>query len=73
MSVAEFTLRLVAETSTTLTLGWTPPAGIQWYLFYADGERMSNAAPVDKNGKAKDSVKFAKGHDQYQVVAVVRR
>lgn len=67
-----FTLRLVAETATTITLGWTPLAQTQWYLFYADGVRVANAAPVDKNGKVKNSVKFSKGSDLYQVVAVVR-
>ena len=38
-------LHLISETTSTLTLGWTPPDGIEWYLFYAGDTRVR--APQD--------------------------
>lgn len=67
------TLTKIAETSSTLTLGWTPPADAEWYLFYADSKRVSNAAAVDKNGNVKSSVKFSKGAATYYVVCTTKQ
>ena len=32
------TLTKVSETSSTITLGWTPPANVGGYVFYANGQ-----------------------------------
>lgn len=65
-------LRQIAETSTTFTLGWDQVPNAEWYLFYADGRRLSNAPAIDKNGNPKVTIKFLKGDDQYEVVAMTR-
>ena len=58
------TLTKIAETNTTITLGWAPVAGCLGYVFYADGARVSNSwDPL------KSSIKFSKGATQYKVVA----
>lgn len=36
-------LTKIAETATSITLGWTPPAGCVGYVLYADGIRKSNS------------------------------
>jgi hypothetical protein len=66
-------LRKLSETAATVTLEWEPPAGVEWYVFFAAGVRVSNAAPVDRNGVVKSTVRFSKGADPYEVVAIVRR
>lgn len=66
------TLTKISETSSTITLGWTPPAGSEWYLFYADSKRVSNAAAVDKNGVPKTQIKFSKGAATYYVVCITK-
>lgn len=35
-------LTVIAETSSTITFGWTPPAGAFGYVFYVDGTRVSS-------------------------------
>jgi hypothetical protein len=42
-------LTKIAETSTTITLGWTPPAGAVGYYFFADGVRVSNSTKADQS------------------------
>lgn len=66
------TLTKLSETPTSITLGWTPPAGVEWYTFFVNGVRVSNAAPVDKNGVVKNSIKFSKGVEPYEVAAICR-
>lgn len=66
------TLRKVAETSTTITLGWDQIPSAEYFLFYAADKRVSNAPAVDKNGAPKTSIKFSKGQEPYEVVAVLR-
>lgn len=41
-SVAPLQLTVISQTSTKVTLGWTPPAGIAGYEFTLDGKRVSN-------------------------------
>src|SRR5262245_47851053 len=67
------TLTKLSETATTITLGWTPPANVGGYVFYADGQAVSVATASDKNGPRK-SVKFSKTNPGplFQVAAVVR-
>lgn len=65
-------LRKLSETSTTLTLGWDVVAMAQWYLFYADNARVSNAPAFDKNGVPKTSIKFNKGDEPYEIVCITR-
>src|SRR6185295_962015 len=36
-------LTKIAETDTTITLGWTPPANCVGYVLYANGVRKSNS------------------------------
>jgi len=36
-------LSVVAKTQLKLTVSWTPPAGAAGYVFYRDGERVSNS------------------------------
>lgn len=66
-------LRKVSDTSTTIVLGWDPPVGVEWYLFYAGGKRVSNDAPVDKNGTVKNTIRFSKTPTPWEVVAITRR
>lgn len=70
--MSDLALSKVAESSTTITLGWTPPSDVQWYVFFAAGTRVANAAPVDKNGVVKNSIKFSKGAAPYEVAAMCR-
>lgn len=58
-------LRKVAETATTITLGWDPVPGADGYLFYADGARVSRT--FDPKRK---TVKFSKGPSSFVVEAV---
>jgi hypothetical protein len=41
--MADMPLTKLAETPSTLTLGWTPPVGAVGYVLYADGVRTSNS------------------------------
>lgn len=70
------TLTKIAETNSTITLGWTPPAGIEWYLFYAAGTRVANGSPLyesgSRKGQQRDEVKFSKPGEPYQVVGVTK-
>lgn len=65
-------LRKLAETTTTITLGWDQVPNAEWFLFYAKNVRVSNAPAKDKNGVAKTSIKFNKGDEPYEVVAITR-
>lgn len=66
-------LRKISETTSDIVLGWDPPEGVEWYLFYAGGKRVSNAAPIDKNGTVKNRVRFSKTLTPQEVVAITRR
>ncbi len=48
-------VNLISETSTTITLGWTPPAEANSYKFFANGVQVANS----QNG-TKSQVKFSK-------------
>jgi hypothetical protein len=52
---SELPLTVVSETSTTITLSWTPPANATGYKFFANGALVANS----QNG-AKSQVKFGK-------------
>lgn len=58
-------LTKVSETSSKITLGWTPVPGCIGYVFYADDTRVSNTWDPTKN-----QVTFAKGPAEFRVVAV---
>jgi hypothetical protein len=53
-------LSKLSETSSTITLGWTPPAGADAYAFYANGQVASVATRSNKDGSPRSSVKFSK-------------
>lgn len=59
-------IRKVAETATTITLGWDPVPGADGYRFYSAGVLRSKT--MDPSRK---TVKFAKGQEPYKVEAVV--
>jgi hypothetical protein len=59
------TITKVSETSTKITLGWTPVAGCLGYAFYADGTRVSNTWDWNKS-----QITFSKGPAQFKVVAL---
>ena len=63
----------ISETTNNITLGWNPPIGVEFYLFYAGGKRVSNAPPVDKNGHIKNMVQFSKAPSPWEIVAVIRQ
>lgn len=69
------TLSKLSETSSTITLGWTPPAGVDVYAFYAAGKRVSTGDSKNKDGTPRTSVKFSKTTPgpPFEVVAVMRR
>jgi len=68
------TLTKLSETSSTITLGWTPPAGVGGYVFYANGQVVSVATANLKDGTARKDVKFSKTSPgpPYEVAATVR-
>ncbi len=59
--MTDLPLHVVAETARTITLGWEPPVGVEWYTFWRDGVRVANAPPADKAGVVKRTVRFSKG------------
>lgn len=54
------TLTKIAETSSTITLGWTPPAGVGGYVLYANGQVASVATANNKDGTPRNEAKFSK-------------
>jgi hypothetical protein len=54
------TLTKITETSSTITLGWTPPASVDAYVFYANGQVVSVATANNKDGSPRKEVKFSK-------------
>ncbi len=67
-------LSKLSETSTTITLGWTPPSGVGGYVFYANGQIVAVATKNLKSGELRNSVKFSKTSPgpPFQVAAVCR-
>lgn len=65
-------LTKLSENDDTVTLGWTPPSGVEWYTLYANYERVSNHAPISKDGVVYRQTRFDKGKEPMQVVATVR-
>lgn len=68
------TLTKLAETRSTLTLGWTPPASVECYAFFANGIKASTADDLNKDGSPRSSVKFSKRvpGPPFDVIALVR-
>jgi hypothetical protein len=68
------TLTKIAETTGTITLGWTPPPDAHSYVFYAKGKRVTQGTPFyergDRKGQARDRVEYAKGGEPYEVAAL---
>lgn len=58
-------IRKVAETATTITLGWDPVPGADGYRFYSAGVLRSKT--MDPNRR---TVKFSKGQEPYKIEAV---
>lgn len=67
------TLNKISETSTTLTLGWTPPQGVGGYVFYAAGAAVSTGSPNLKDGSPRKSIKFDKTRSPFAVAATCYR
>lgn len=69
-------LRKVAETGTTITLGWTAPPDAQVYCFYANGVRVSTGTALytsgSQKGKPREQVQFGKTGEPYEVAATCR-
>lgn len=67
-------LRKIAETSSTITLGWTPTAGAGGYVLYAGGQVVSVATRNLRDGSPRSSAKFSKTNPgpPFHVIAVVR-
>lgn len=66
-------LQVVSDIGTSRTYRWDPPSGVEWYIAFADGERVTNAPPIDKNGNVVKTMKFFKGTEPHEVVAIIRR
>lgn len=62
---------MIAENHDVITLGWTPPKGVEWYTFFENHKRVSNSPPADKNGAVKKQAVFARLFP-IQVVAIVQ-
>lgn len=64
----------IAETSGTITLGWTPPAGIGGYVLYAKGQSVSVATARLKDNSLRKEAKFSKTNPgpPFQVSAICR-
>ena len=66
-SIDSFELRLLSETSTTITLGWTPQPGFG-YLFSAGGVLVSRTSDPSRS-----SVRFTKvASGNYEVAVIVK-
>lgn len=65
-------LRVVAQTNTTITLGWTPPPEIIGYRFSREGYVKPDGTPRYSHTFNPDTsqVKFAKDADWYHVEAL---
>jgi len=61
-----FTVRLVSQTSSTITLGWDPQPGYG-YLFSADGVLQSRT-----NDASRTTVKFSKSFSTYEVAVIAK-
>lgn len=59
-------LSKVAETGTTVTLGWAPVSGVTAYRFSSELQ----AKPSHTWDATRDRVKFAKGSSWYRVEAL---
>ena len=59
----------VGETSSTITLGWTPVAGSIGYRFTAEQQ----AKPSHSWNPAQSSVRFSKGSAWYKVEALAQK
>lgn len=59
-------LRLIQETNSTITLGWTPQPGYG-YLFSADGKLVSRTYDANRS-----TVKFSKNYTRYEVAVDVK-
>jgi hypothetical protein len=70
MSIA---LHIMIESKSSITFGWEPPDGVEYYLFYAGGKRVSNAPAVDRNGNPKTTIRFSKIPSPWEVVAITRQ
>jgi hypothetical protein len=68
------TLSKLAETNSTITLGWTPPAGVGGYVVYANGQPVSVATRSNKDGSPRSQIKFSKASPgpPFQVAGVCR-
>jgi len=62
-------LRVISQTNSTVTLGWDPPPGVEWYTFWADDSRVSNGPAMLKDGTERATVRFSKGA-RYRVEAL---
>lgn len=67
-------LRKVSETGKTITLGWSPPAGVGGYVLYAAGQAVSVATTNLKDGTPRKEARFSKTNPgpPFQVAAVTR-
>lgn len=67
-------LTKLSETSSTVTLGWTPPANVGGYVLYANGQVVSVATRNNKDGTPRRSAKFSKTSPgaPFQITAVCR-
>lgn len=59
MSDIVLPLTVLKETAKQIRLGWTPPAGAEWYTLFENHKRVSNHAPV-VNGIPYSEALFAK-------------
>lgn len=58
-------IRKIAETATSITLGWDPVPGADGYRFYSAGVLRSRTMDPTRR-----SVKFSKGQEPYMIEAV---
>lgn len=68
------TLSKTAETATTITLAWQPPAGVDCYAFFANGQRVSVGDASNKDGSPRVTVKYSKTAPgpPFNVVALIK-
>ena len=67
-------LSKASETTTTITLGWTPPQGVGGYVLYAAGQVAAVATRNLKDGSPRNAAKFHKTTPgpPFEVVALCR-
>lgn len=70
-ALGDLDVKLVSQTSTTITLGWTPQGKFGYLFFNKCDNNFDNCTLVSRtNDSTKNTVKFSKGAERYKVSVI---